>query len=380
MSKTTSEVITCKAAVCWGLGKPFTIEDIEVEPPMSSEVRIKMLCSSLCHTDILYWTEPLFGIFPRVLGHEGVGVVESIGEGVIDLKEGDLVIPTYLGECRECENCISGRSNLCHKYHVQIDGLMLDGTSRMSIKGQKLFHMFSCSTWSEYTVVNANYIVKFDPRLQLKHASLLSCGFSTGYGGAWKEAKIEKGSSVAVFGLGAVGLGVVAGARIMGASKIIGVDLNEWKKEKGEVFGMTDFINPAKYDKPLSELIKEITAGMGVDYCFECTGAQPLLNEAILSSKIGKGIMILIGTTLQTSNTINPFQLIFGRTIKGSIFGGLKPQSDFPVIIEKNINAEFELDALMTHEIQLDDINRALYEVAKQPDCIKVIIQMSKDV
>ncbi|PIA39950.1 hypothetical protein AQUCO_02600413v1, partial [Aquilegia coerulea] len=342
------------AAVCWGVGKPFIVEDIKVEPPKLSEVRIKMLFSSLCHTDIVTWKNPLLRIFPRVLGHEGVGVVESIGEGVIDLKEGDLVIPTYLGECRECENCISGRSNLCHKYH--------------------------CSTWSEYTVVNANYIVKFDPRLQLKHASLLSCGFSTGYGGAWKESKIEKGSSVAVFGLGAVGLGAVEGARIMGASKIIGVDLNEWKKEKGEVFGMTDFINPTKSDKPLSELIKEITAGMGVDYCFECTGAEPLLNEAILSSKIGKGITILIGVSLQTSNTINSSQLIFGRTVKGSIFGGLKPQSDFPVIIEKNINKEFKLDALMTHEIQLDDINRALNKVAKQPDCIKVIIQMSKSV
>ncbi|KAF5193066.1 alcohol dehydrogenase [Thalictrum thalictroides] len=380
MSKTTSEVITCRAAVCWGLGKPFTIEDIEVEAPKLSEVRIKMLCSSLCHTDILYWQEPLFGLFPRVLGHEGVGVVESIGEGVTDLKEGDLVIPTYLGECGECENCTSGMSNLCFKYHVQVDGLMLDGTSRMSLKGEKLFHMMSCSTWSEYTVVNSNYVLKFDPRLQIEHASLLSCGYSTGFGGAWKEAKIKKGSTVAVFGLGAVGLGAVEGARIMGATKIIGVDLNEWKKEKGEVFGMTDFINPAKSDKPLSDLIKEITGGMGVDYCIECTGAQPLLNQAIESSKIGKGVTILIGTTLQTSNTINPFQMLFGRTLKGSIFGGIKPQSDFPAIIEKNINKELKIDALVTHEIQLDDINRALNEVAKQPDCLKVIIQMSKSV
>ncbi|KAF5189009.1 alcohol dehydrogenase [Thalictrum thalictroides] len=250
----------------------------------------------------------------------------------------------------------------------------------MSVNSQKIFHMLSCSTWSEYTVVNSNYVVKFDPRLQLEHASLLSCGYTTGFGGSWKEAKIEKGSSVAVFGLGAVGLGAVEGARIMGASKIIGVDLNEWKKEKGVVFGMTDFINPAKSDKPLIDLIKEITAGMGVDYCFECTGSPPLLNQAIESSKIGKGVTILIGTTLQTSNTINPFELLFGRTIKGSAFGGIKTQSDFPVIIEKTINKELKLDALVTHEVQLDDINRALNEITKQPNCLKVIIQMSKGV
>lgn len=262
------------------------MEEIQVEPPKFSEIRVKMLCASLCHTDTLHAKGSLIPLFPRVLGHEGVGVVESIGEGVRDLKEGDLVIPAYLGECQECENCISGKTNLCLKYPLILNGLMPDGTSRISINGQKLYHLFTCSTWSEYMVIDTNYVVKIDPSIDLPHASFLSCGFSTGFGSAWREANVEKGSSVAVIGLGAVGLGAIEGARMQGAAKIIGIDKNEKKREKGQAFGMTDFINPEEYfNKPISELIKDITGGLGVDYCFECTGVGPLINEALLATK-----------------------------------------------------------------------------------------------
>ncbi|XP_062178289.1 alcohol dehydrogenase 1-like isoform X1 [Alnus glutinosa] len=375
MSKRDSQVITCKAAVCRGIGEAVKVEEIQVEPPKSCEVRVKILYASLCHTDILCTKGFPIPVFPRVLGHEGVGVVESVGEEVRGLKGGDLVIPTFIGECQECENCLSRKTNLCLKYPVPFSGLMRDDTSRMSIGGQRLYHAFSCSTWSEYTVVDADYVLKLDPGIALPHASIISCGFSTGFGGAWKEAEVEKGSTVAVLGLGAVGLGVLEGARMQGAAKIIGIDKNERKRIKGKAFGMTDFINPDEYDKSISELVKELTGGMGVDYCFECTGVAPLVNEALLATKMGKGQTIVIGEGNHATVEINFLRLVFGGNLKGSIFGGLKVKTDLPVIIEKCKNKEIQLDELMTHEVSLEDIQKA-FELLEQPDCVKVLIRL----
>ncbi|KAJ0079003.1 hypothetical protein Patl1_23711 [Pistacia atlantica] len=372
MSSSNSQVITCKAVVCWGEGEPLKVEDIEVEPPKSDEVRVKMLYASICHTDLLCSKGLPLPLFPRVLGHEGVGVVESVGEEVKEVKEGDVVIPTYIGECKECENCTSGVSNLCLKYPLIINGLMLDGSSRMSIRGQNLYHLFTCSTWSEYMVINAYYVLKLDPSIaNFSHVSFLSCGFSTGFGAAWKEFNVENGSSVAVLGLGAV----VNGARMQGAAKIIGVDKNKWKKEKGEVFGMTDFINPSESDKSVSELIKEITNGMGVDCSFECTGVATLANEALESTKLGKGKAVIIGASNDGSMPIGVLSLLLGRSLKGSIFGGLKTKSDLPIILDKYKNKEFQLDELLTHEVQMEDINKAI-EQLKEPDCVKVLIKI----
>lgn len=217
-------------------------------------------------------------------------VVESIGQDVTSVKPGDLVISTYVSECGECENCLSEKTNICPKYPLHLSGLMPDGTSRMCANGQKLYHSFSCSTWSEYTVVDVNYVLKLDPidpLIPLPHATFLSCGFSTGFGAPCKEAAVEKGSSVAVIGLGAVGLGVVEGSRMRGATRIIGIDKNQRKKEKGEAFGMTDFVNPLLHsDTSVSNLIKDLTAGMGVDYCFECTGVPHLISEALEATKL----------------------------------------------------------------------------------------------
>lgn len=376
MSISRSQVITCKAAICWGLGEEVKLEEIQVDPPKSNEVRVKMLYASICHSDYLFCRGFPVPLFPRALGHEGVGVVESVGEGVTVVSEGDLVIPMYLGECRECENCMSGKTNMCYKYPLPFTGVLQDGTSRMSIRGQKIYHVFSCSTWSEYTVVDANYVVKIDSRIHLPHASLISCGFTTGFGAAWKEAKVERGSSVAVFGLGAVGLGVIEGARMQGASRIIGVDKNELKRDKGQVMGMTDFINPDDHDQEsISEVIKKLTGGIGVDYAFECTGVIPLVNEAFEATKMGIGSLIVIGAGTHLSVPVNMIPLVLGRNIKGTTFGGIKVHSDFPIIVDKCVTKEIVLDDLVTHEVPLEDINKAL-ALMKQPDCVKVVIKI----
>jgi S-(hydroxymethyl)glutathione dehydrogenase/alcohol dehydrogenase len=376
MCKATSKTITCKAAVLWGVREPLKVEEIQVDPPKASEVRIKMLCASLCHTDILCCNGLPIPLFPRIPGHEGVGTVESVGEGVTEVKEGDIVMPTYIGECGKCDNCVSGKSNLCHIYPLPFNGLMPDGTSRMSTSdGTRIYHHFTCSTWSEYIVIGANYVVKLDPSIPLAHASFLSCGYTTGFGSTWREVLVHKGSSVAVIGLGAVGLGVIEGARTQGAARIIGVDINEKKRAKGEAFGMTEFINPTKdSDKRISELINGLTGGLGVDYCFECTGVASLLNEALESSKVGIGSVVLIGAGNETSGQINFIPLLCGRTLKGSIYGGIRTKSDLPIIFDKCLNKELHLEELLTHEVSLDEINNAL-KVMKQPDCIKVVIK-----
>ncbi|MED6163638.1 hypothetical protein PIB30_081908 [Stylosanthes scabra] len=302
-------------------------------------------------------------------------IVETVGNEVKSLKEGDMVIPTFLGECKECENCISGKSNLCKTYPLRITGLMPDNTSRMSCRGQRLYHPFSCATWSEYTVIDVNYLVKVDPSINPAYASFISCGFSTGYGAAWKEARVESGSSVAVFGLGAVGLGAISGAKMLGASKIIGIDINDIKREKGEAFGMTHFINPNDSDKSPSTLVKELSDGLGVDYSFECTGVGPLLTASVEATKEGSGKAITLGVGTEPYVSFGALPILFGRNLKGSIFGGLKSISDLPIIAHKCIKQEFPLEELFTHEVQLTDIEEA-FEILKQPNCVKVVIKI----
>ncbi|KAI3795917.1 hypothetical protein L1987_38578 [Smallanthus sonchifolius] len=377
MTSMAPGVITCKAAVIWELGGQVKVEEVKVDPPQAGEIRIKMLCASICHTDVLCCKGFPIPLFPRIPGHEGVGMIESIGEEVGGgLKQGDIVIPLYLGECGQCLNCKTRRTNLCHTYPPPFSGLMNDGTSRMSVAktGQRLYHFTSCSTWSEYTVVDFNYVLKIDPSMPISHASFLSCGFSTGFGAPWREAQVREGSSVAVFGLGTVGLGVINGSKMLGASKIITVDINGKKAEKGNVFGMTDFINPKDHpDKSLSELVREITHGLGVDYCFECTGVPSLLNEALEASKFGIGTVVPIGAGGEPQVAINSLILFSGRTLKFTSFGGVRTRSDLPIILQKCMNKEIQLDELLTHEIHLDNIQEA-FEILKKPDCLKILI------
>ncbi|GJV19602.1 alcohol dehydrogenase-like 1 protein [Tanacetum coccineum] len=330
-----------------------------------------MLCASICHTGVLCTKGFPIPLFPRIPGHEGVGVIESVGKAAKGLKPGDIVMPLYLGECGQCLNCKTGKTNLCHVYLPPFSGLMNDGTSRMTIArtGESIYHFTSCSTWTKYAVADCNYVLKIDPKISYPHASFLPCGFTTGFGATWREPQLSKGSLVSVFGIGDK-----RSTQLAGASKIIGVDVNQYKAAKGKVFGMTHFINPKDHpNKTVSELVKEITHGLGVDYCFGCTGVPSLLNEALEASKFGIGTVVPIGAGGEASVAINSLILFSSRTLKCTTFGGIRTQSDLPVIINKCLNKEIQLDELLTHEIQLENIQEA-FDILKKPDCVKILI------
>ncbi|KAJ9675158.1 hypothetical protein PVL29_024206 [Vitis rotundifolia] len=274
MSGTAGQVIRCKAAVAWEAVKPLVIEEVEVAPPQATEVRLKILYTSLCHTDVYFWeAKGQTPLFPRIFGHEAGGIVESVGEGVTDLKPGDHVLPIFTGECKDCAHCKSEESNLCNLLRINTDrGVMIhDGKSRFTIKGKPIYHFLGTSTFSEYTVVHVGCVAKINPLAPLDKVCILSCGISTGLGATLNVAKPTKGSTVAVFGLGAVGLAAAEGARIAGASRIIGVDLHSKRFEKAKNFGVTDFVNPKDHEKSVQEVIVEMTGG-GVDRSLECTG------------------------------------------------------------------------------------------------------------
>lgn len=291
---TKGKTITCKAAVAYGPGEPLVVEEILVHPPHKSEVRIKILHTSICHTDLSAWRgeNESQRAYPRILGHEASGVVESVGEGVSEVEEGDIVVPIFNGECGECCYCKCEKSNLCERYGVNPMKKVMEGDGRTrfsTVDGKPIFHFLNTSTFSEYTVVDSACVVKFRPSdhgLTTKNLTLLSCGVSTGVGAAWNTANVHSGSSVAVFGLGAVGLAVAEGARARGASRIIGVDINPDKFIKAQAMGVTDFINPKDEEKPVCEIIKKLTDG-GVDYSFECTGNVDVLRDAFSSVHAG---------------------------------------------------------------------------------------------
>ncbi|KAH9757393.1 Alcohol dehydrogenase 1 [Citrus sinensis] len=259
MSSTAGQVIRCRAAVAWEAGKPLVIEEVEVAPPQTNEVRVKILFTSLCHTDVYFW-EAKNPLFPRIYGHEAGGIVESVGEGVTDLKPGDHVLPVFTGECKECAHCKSEESNMCDLLRINTDrGVMLnDGKSRFSINGRPIYHFVGTSTFSEYTVIHVGCLAKINPLAPLDKVCVLSCGISTGLGATLNVAKPAKGSTVAVFGLGAVGLAAAEGARIAGASRIIGVDLNSNRFKEAKKFGATEFVNPKDYNKPVQEVCLQI--------------------------------------------------------------------------------------------------------------------------
>ncbi|KAJ9549734.1 hypothetical protein OSB04_022277 [Centaurea solstitialis] len=283
MTTTAGKVITCKAAVAWGPGQPLAIEEIQVDIPQKMEVRIKIHFTSICHTDLGAWQgkNEAHRVYPRIFGHEASGVVESVGEGVEDMKAGDHVVPIFNGECGDCVFCTSKTSNLCKKFRVDpFKSVMAnDGKTRFWTKeGKPIYHFLNTSTFSEYTVIDSACVVKIDPEAPLKPMTLLSCGVSTGLGAAWNTANVQAGSSVAVFGLGAVGLAVVEGARSRGATRIIGVDINSEKLKRGEAMGVTDIINPLELNRPVHEEIREISDG-GVDFTFECAGNLDVLRR-----------------------------------------------------------------------------------------------------
>ncbi|KAF8418968.1 putative glutathione-dependent formaldehyde dehydrogenase [Tirmania nivea] len=374
---TVGKIITCKAAVAWEAGKPLSIETIEVAPPKAHEVRIEIYHTGICHTDAytLSGLDPE-GAFPIVLGHEGAGIVESVGEGVANVKPGDHVVALYTPECGECKFCESGKTNLCGKIRAtQGKGVMPDGTTRFRCKGQDLLHFMGTSTFSQFTVVADISVVAITPRAPMDRTCLLGCGITTGYGAAIITAKIEKGSTIAVFGAGCVGLSVIQGAVKCGASRIVVVDVNDSKEEWGRKFGATDFVNPTKINKPIQEYLIELTDG-GLDYTFDCTGNVHVMRAALEACHKGWGQSIIIGVAAAGEEiSTRPFQLVTGRVWKGSAFGGVKGRTQLPDLVEDYLKGDLKVDEFITHRKVLDEINDG-FETMKKGDCIRCVLDM----
>lgn len=357
------QVIKCKAAVAWEPNKPLSIEEIEVAPPKAGEVRIRIHSTGVCHTDAYTLSgKDSEGVFPCILGHEGGGVVESLGEGVTSVAVGDHVIPLYTAECRKCKFCLSGKTNLCQAIRAtQGKGVMPDGTSRFTCKGQTVFHFMGCSTFSEYTVVAEISVAKINPSAPLDKVCLLGCGITTGYGAAINTAKVEEGSTVAIFGLGAVGLGVIQGAVEQKAAKIIAVDTNPTKFDMAKKLGATDCINPLDYTAPIQQVLIDKTDG-GVDYSFECIGNVKIMRAALEACHKGWGQSIIIGVAAAGEEiATRPFQLVTGRVWKGSAFGGVKGRTQLPGIVEKYLSGSLKVDEFVTFTFPLAEINEGFH-------------------
>lgn len=358
------------------------MEEVIVGPPKSAEIRIRIICTSLCYSDVTFLKLDVPpACFPRILGHEAVGVVESVGDGVSEFVEGDTVIPIFLPDCANCTDCISKKSNLCSTFPFKISPWMHDGSSRFTdLKGETLYHFLSVSSFSEYTVVHVSNVTKIDVKtIPPNRACLLSCGVSTGVGAAWKSANVEPGSTVAIFGLGSIGLAVAEGARLCGAAKIIGVDVNPEKFETSKAFGVTDFVNSTSCgEKRVSQIINEMTDG-GADYCFECVGKSSLVEEAYASCRKGWGKTIVLGVDKPGAQlTFTSFEVLHsGKTLSGSLFGGLKPKADIPILAKRYMDKELELDKFVTHEVGFEDINKA-FDLLLEGKSLRCVIWMDK--
>jgi S-(hydroxymethyl)glutathione dehydrogenase / alcohol dehydrogenase len=350
-----------RAAVAFEAAKPLKIVDVDVEGPKEGEVLVRMVATGVCHTDAftLSGADPE-GIFPSILGHEGGGVVEEIGPGVTSVVPGDHVIPLYTPECGECEFCLSGKTNLCQKIRMtQGQGLMPDGTSRFSHNGKPLFHYMGTSTFSEYTVAPEIAIAKINKEAPLDKVCLLGCGITTGIGAVLNTAKVEAGATVAVFGLGGIGLSVIQGAVMAKASRIVAVDINEDKFDMARMLGATDFVNPSKFDEPIQEVIVELTGG-GVDYSFECIGRTQTMRAALECCHKGWGESVIIGVAGAGEEiTTRPFQLVTGRVWRGTAFGGVKGRTELPDYVENYLRGKIKIDEMVTHTMGLERINEA---------------------
>ncbi|MGL6162503.1 S-(hydroxymethyl)glutathione dehydrogenase/class III alcohol dehydrogenase [Microbulbifer sp.] len=374
-----TQMIKSKAAVAWGPGQPLSIEEVDVMPPQAGEVLVRVVASGVCHTDAftLSGDDPE-GIFPSILGHEGGGIVEAVGEGVTSVAVGDHVIPLYTPECGECKFCRSGKTNLCGKIReTQGKGLMPDGTTRFSKDGQPIHHYMGCSTFSEYTVLPEISLAKVDKAAPLEEVCLLGCGVTTGMGAVMNTAKVEEGASVAIFGLGGIGLSAVIGATMAKAGRIIAIDINESKFELARQLGATDCINPKEYDKPIQQVIVDLTDG-GVDYSFECIGNVDVMRSALECCHKGWGESVIIGVAGAGQEiSTRPFQLVTGRVWRGTAFGGVKGRSELPAIVERYLSGEFKLNDFITHTMGLDKINEA-FDLMHRGQSIRSVIHFDQ--
>ncbi len=349
-----------RAAVAHKAGAPLTIETVQLQGPKAGEVLVEIKATGICHTDEFTrsGSDPE-GLFPAILGHEGAGVVVEVGPGVGSVKKGDHVIPLYTPECRQCEYCLSGKTNLCQAIRTtQGQGVMPDGSSRFSLGGKKLFHYMGTSTFANYTVVPEIALARIREDAPFDKVCYIGCGVTTGIGAVINTAKVEPGANVVVFGLGGIGLNVVQGARMAGANMIVGVDLNPARKALAEKFGMTHFVNPKEAGKDLVTHLVNLTKG-GADYSFECIGNVDVMRQALECCHKGWGVSVIIGVAGAGQEIkTRPFQLVTGRVWKGTAFGGAKGRRDVPKIVDWYMEGKINIDDLITHKLKLADINQ----------------------
>ncbi len=365
----------CRAAIAFEAGKPLEIDTVELEGPKAGEVLVEIKATGVCHTDAytLSGDDPE-GLFPAILGHEGAGVIVETGPGVKSLEVGDHVIPLYVPECRECEYCLNPKTNLCQSVReTQGQGLMPDGSSRFSHKGQKLFHYMGTSTFSNYTVVPEIALAKIRKDAPFDKVCYIGCGVTTGLGAVINTANVEPGSNVVVFGLGGIGLNVIQGARLVGADQIVGVDVNPGKAELARKFGMTDFVNPREVQGDLVAHLVELTNG-GADYSFECIGRVDTMRQALECCHKGWGESVIIGVAGSGQEiSTRPFQLVTGRVWRGTAFGGAKGRTEVPKIVDWYMQGKINIDDLITHKLPLEKINEA-FDLMHEGKSIRSVI------
>ncbi|WP_159999488.1 S-(hydroxymethyl)glutathione dehydrogenase/class III alcohol dehydrogenase [Roseomonas sp. 18066] len=364
-----------RAAVAWEAGKPLSIEEVDLEGPRDGEVLVEIKATGLCHTDkyTLSGADPE-GIFPAILGHEGAGVVLEVGRGVTSLKPGDHVIPLYTPECRECDYCLSRKTNLCQKIRItQGRGQMPDGTSRFSCRGKPIHHYMGTSTFANHTVVPEIALAKIRSDAPFEKVCYIGCGVTTGLGAVLFTAKVEAGATVVVFGLGGIGLNVIQGARMVGADMIVGVDINPEREEMARRFGMTHFVNPKEVQGDLVGHLVELTRG-GADYSFECVGNTTLMRQALECCHKGWGVSTIIGVAAAGQEiSTRPFQLVTGRRWIGSAFGGARGRSDVPRIVDWYMDKKINIDELITHTMPLEKINEG-FDLMTRGESIRGVV------
>ena len=364
-----------KAAVARSAGQPLSIETVDLDGPRAGEVLVEIKATGVCHTDAytLSGADPE-GLFPAILGHEGAGIVADVGAGVTSVKKGDRVIPLYIPECRNCEYCLSRKTNLCQAIRLtQGQGVMPDGTSRFSIDGQKLYHYMGTSTFANYTVLPEIAVAKIRDDAPFDKVCLIGCGVTTGIGAVINTAKVEPGSNVVVFGLGGIGLNVIQAARLVGANMIVGVDLNPDKREMAEKFGMTHFVNPREVEGDLVPYLVDLTKG-GADYSFECIGNINVMRQALECCHKGWGVSVIVGVAGAGQEiSTRPFQLVTGRVWKGTAFGGAKGRTDVPKIVDWYMDGKIDIDSLVSHVMPIDKINEA-FDLMHKGESIRTVL------